>query len=102
MGTIGKFFSGKGEEVVRKNAAALLKGCAEGKKLVDGAHDPFDKVEAFRRSLEEEKFPLGVFYVKEGRPTFEETLPAHRDSREPLWKRPVPVEKIQKFIDAHI
>lgn len=45
-------------------------------KLEDKGHDPKDFSAALARALEEEKLPLGVFFVKEGLPTYEEADPS--------------------------
>jgi len=44
-------------------------------------HDPFDRIEAFRKALEwEERIPTGIIY-RNNRPTFEERIPAVKDSK---------------------
>ncbi len=49
-------------------------------------HDPTDRVEAFRRSLEwGERIPTGIFYINK-RPTFEEGVPVIR--KKPLVQQP--------------
>jgi 2-oxoglutarate ferredoxin oxidoreductase subunit beta len=50
-------------------------------------HDPADRAAAFRRAVEDERLPLGVFYVNPGKPIFEEQLEAYRDSPEPVTAR---------------
>lgn len=51
---------------------------------LENSHDPFDREEAFRRSLEQEKLPLGIFYVNPGKSTFEENVGIYRKDPSPL------------------
>jgi len=44
---------------------------------------------AFAKSLEEEKFPLGVLYVNPRKPAFEGLLPVYRQDSTPLIGREV-------------
>ncbi len=63
-------------------------------------HDPGDRTEAFRRALETERYPTGIFYREEGRPTFEDTLPAHQATKEPLYKRTVDMDRLKDLLDS--
>jgi len=69
--------------------------------LLDASHDPKDRAKAFQKAIETEKLPLGIFYVNENKPIFEEQLAAYRGNDTPLWKREVHTEEIarqlQKF-----
>ncbi len=62
------------------------------------AHDPQDRVGAFRRAIESEKLALGVFYVNKNKPVFEETLAAYRSIRDPLFTRELNKEKLKEII----
>ncbi|MGC8850358.1 MAG: thiamine pyrophosphate-dependent enzyme, partial [Candidatus Bathyarchaeia archaeon] len=66
---------------------------------LEDSHDPADRVEAFRRAVEMDKLPLGIFYVNQ-RPTFEESLLLYRESLEPLYRREVKMDRIVKLIEA--
>jgi 2-oxoglutarate ferredoxin oxidoreductase subunit beta len=57
--------------------------------LLDASHDPKDRTKAFQKAIETEKMPLGIFYLHEGKPVFEEQLPAYKEDGTPLWKREV-------------
>jgi 2-oxoglutarate ferredoxin oxidoreductase subunit beta len=56
---------------------------------LEDAHDPEDRVEAFRRATEKDRLPLGVFYRIEGRRTFEEHLGVYATSDTPVHMRPL-------------
>ncbi len=63
-------------------------------------HDPTDRTEAFRRASEEGRYPTGIFYREEGRPTFEDTLPLYHESKEPLYTRSMDVDRVRKLLDS--
>lgn len=65
-------------------------------------YDPSDRVEAFRKSLEEEPFPLGVIYRSDHRKTFEECLNVYSKDKTSLYKRETDMKKVAKEIYAKI
>jgi len=67
---------------------------------IPDTHDTADRMKALELAFMMEKLPVGVLYVNDGRPTFEETLPAYDSSDEPLYNRKVDREELQKVIDA--
>jgi 2-oxoglutarate/2-oxoacid ferredoxin oxidoreductase subunit beta len=69
---------------------------------LEDSYDPADRIRAFERSLETEKLPLGVFYVREGKPTFEEQLAVYARSREPLFQRTRTVESLNRLLDSKL
>ncbi|WP_161848941.1 thiamine pyrophosphate-dependent enzyme [Athalassotoga saccharophila] len=66
---------------------------------LEDSYDPHNKVEAFKRALEEDKLPLGIFYVEE-RKTFEENNMAYEEDKTPLYKRNVDLKKLSNLIDS--
>lgn len=67
-------------------------------KLED-SHDPYDKNEAFKRATETEKYPLGIFYIKKDKLTFEETLSVYSEDESPLYKRKSDIQKLHDLIE---
>jgi 2-oxoglutarate/2-oxoacid ferredoxin oxidoreductase subunit beta len=75
-------------------------------KLEDEGYDPSDKVRAFELSLttyhdmvctpEECKVPLGIVYLEEGKPTYQDGLP---QLTEPLWKKAQAPRDITKALE---
>jgi 2-oxoglutarate/2-oxoacid ferredoxin oxidoreductase subunit beta len=65
---------------------------------LEEAYDPTDRIAAFAKSLEKDRFPLGVIYTNPNRVPFEEGLPVYGESREPLFRRVVREEKIASLI----
>jgi 2-oxoglutarate ferredoxin oxidoreductase subunit beta len=62
------------------------------------AYDPSDRAAAFKKSLEEEPFPLGIIYRNPHRATFEENLAVYKNDKSPLFRRDVDL----KMVDAEI
>jgi len=55
---------------------------------LDDKYDPYNQVEAFKKSLETEKYPLGILYMnKERVTTFEENLVVYNNNKAPLFER---------------
>jgi 2-oxoglutarate ferredoxin oxidoreductase subunit beta len=65
---------------------------------LDESYDPRDRGEAFRKAVEDDRFPLGVIYINNDNPTFEENLPVYKRSSEPLYRRTVDFDKLERFI----
>jgi 2-oxoglutarate ferredoxin oxidoreductase subunit beta len=67
---------------------------------LDESHNPQDREEAFKRSIEVEKYPLGIFYTNSDNRTFEENLTAYKTDKSPLYQREFDMEKLKKLIDT--
>ncbi len=65
---------------------------------LDASHDPADRMAAFARAVEMDRYPLGVLYRKDGKPTFEEQQPALQRSAEPLYGRRIDPAKFRKLL----
>ena len=66
---------------------------------LDG-HDPSDFSKALSLALSEAPFPLGVLFRGEERTTFEGSLAAYKNDKEPLFRRAAPRETVKKLIDG--
>lgn len=66
---------------------------------ISGSHDPADRMAALQLAFKTDKLPVGIFYVNEERPTFEEVLPVYDASDEPLFKREVDREELKALIN---
>jgi len=69
------------------NKVNTAKWFEENTYYLPASHDPEDRLEAFRAATAPGKFALGVFYAEEGRPSFEDRLPAYERSKAPLFER---------------
>lgn len=69
---------------------------------LDENHDPENREDAFKISVEEEKMALGVIYVNPRiRSTFEENLGVYGEDTTPLFRRNPDGEKIRRGIEEH-
>lgn len=66
---------------------------------VDEAYDSANFDQALGKVFEENKFPLGILYKREGENTFVDHLEAYKNNKEPLYKRTVDMKKVQELID---
>lgn len=67
---------------------------------LDDSHDPYDRIEAFRKALETDRLPLGVIYMNPNKPTFEENVGIYKDNPNPLFKRSINKEKLAVLLDS--
>lgn len=65
---------------------------------LDDSHDPHDRTAAFHKATEEDKLPLGVFYISPDKPTFEECTGVYEQDSRPLYERDVDLEKLRGLI----
>ena len=63
-------------------------------------HDPKDRVEAFKRAIETDKLPLGVFYINKNKPVFEDTLATYKTDKGPLFARDLNKDKLKEIISS--
>ena len=68
--------------------------------FIEENHNVKDRIAAFTRAIETDPMPLGVFYVNENKPVFEERLAPYRNSKEPLYKRNADISKIKELLAA--
>ncbi len=71
---------------------------------LEDSYEPHNKAKALKRAVEgpheSGKFPLGIFYIKEGLKTFEENLSVYEKVDTPLFKREVDRDKLKKLIES--
>jgi 2-oxoglutarate/2-oxoacid ferredoxin oxidoreductase subunit beta len=63
-------------------------------------HDSSNRLEAFKRAVETDKLPLGVFYVNDKKPTFEDNTGAFRTNKQPLYARTTDKSKLTSIIES--
>jgi len=67
---------------------------------MDDSHDPYNREEAFKKSIETEKYPLGIFYINNNKKTFEKSLSAYKTDKSPLYKRDLDMNKLKELIET--
>jgi 2-oxoglutarate/2-oxoacid ferredoxin oxidoreductase subunit beta len=69
---------------------------------LDDNFDPSDRSNSFKKSLEEEPFPLGIIYQNDKRKSFEENLEIYKKNPVPLFKRETKLSKIKDILKTKI
>ena len=67
---------------------------------LDESHDPNDRELAFKRAIETEKYPLGIFYINEKKKTFEESLQVYKTDKSPIYTRKQDLEKLKNLMET--
>ncbi len=70
----------------------------ENTYYLEEGYDPSDRAAALARAMEDDRFPLGVFYRREDSKTYTERSPAYQSDKEPLYKRAPDLEKLRELI----
>lgn len=60
------------------NKINTFKWFTDNTYYLEESYDPHDRLKAFEKALEQEKLPLGIFYINENKTAFEET-PANKE-----------------------
>jgi 2-oxoglutarate/2-oxoacid ferredoxin oxidoreductase subunit beta len=63
-------------------------------------YDPTNRLEAFKRSIEVEKLPLGIFYVNKSRIPFETGLEVYKKWNVPLYERDTDINALRLLINS--
>lgn len=66
---------------------------------LEDSHDPYDRNQAFKKAIETERLPLGVFYVDTEKRTFEENIDAYWENDQPLYQRQPDIGKLRNLIE---
>lgn len=65
---------------------------------LEDTHDPHDRMAAFKRAIETEKLPLGIFYMNTDKLIFEDNLSAYAADKRPLYQRGPDMNKLRELI----
>ena len=67
---------------------------------LEDSYNPYDRVEAFRKATENDKLPLGIFYIHQ-KTTFEDSLTVYQKNREPLYKKTQNrIDKLKELLES--
>jgi 2-oxoglutarate/2-oxoacid ferredoxin oxidoreductase subunit beta len=72
----------------------------ENTYYLEDEHHPENRDEAFRRATETGPYPLGIFYQKPGKKTFEENLSVYLEDERPLYQREVNQDAVRILIQS--
>ena len=67
---------------------------------LEDSHDRADRGEAFKRTIEEDRLPLGIFYVNSDKKTFEENVGVYEKDGRPLYERKPDLERLRSLIET--
>lgn len=62
------------------------------------SYDPRDRSAAFKRALETDKLPLGIFYINPNKSTFEDNVGIYQQDNRPLFEREPDVNRLRMLI----
>jgi len=66
---------------------------------LDSKYDVTNRIDAFKKSIEQNKLPLGIFYLNKNKKTFEQNLKTYKQNKKPLYKRQIKMDRIVKLIN---
>jgi 2-oxoglutarate/2-oxoacid ferredoxin oxidoreductase subunit beta len=69
---------------------------------LDQSYDPHNRAEAFKRAIETDKLPLGIFYVNAAKKTFEENIFALTKTNKPLYEYELDIRKLSNLLEQFI
>jgi len=68
---------------------------------IDKKYDVTNRIDAFKKSIEQNKLPLGIFYINKNKKTFEQNLKTYKQNKKPLYKRQIKMDRIVKLINSN-
>ncbi len=72
----------------------------ENTYYLEDNYDPTDRNEAFKKATEEDKLPLGIFYIDKESVPFEEKLLAYKKIKKPMFEREVDFKKLGSLMES--
>ncbi len=72
----------------------------ENTYYLDETHNVYDRLEAFKKSIETGKYPLGIFYINPNKKTFEENLPPYKNNSIPIIEQEFDKTKLIELVNS--
>lgn len=72
----------------------------ENTYYLEDSYDPHDINQAFKKSMETDKFPLGIFYLSPSKKTFEENLAVYAGDKSPIYQREFDLNKLKALMES--
>lgn len=82
------------------NKVNTFKWFKDNTYYLDESHDIFNREEAFKRSIETEKYPLGIFYINPNKKTFEDNIIPYKTDKTPIYQRDFNISKFEMLINT--
>jgi 2-oxoglutarate ferredoxin oxidoreductase subunit beta len=71
----------------------------ENTYYLEDSYDSTDRIDAFKKSIQSNKHPLGVFYINKNKKTFKQNLKLPQQNNKTLFENIVKFDKILKLIN---
>ena len=65
---------------------------------LEDSYDPHDRSAAFKRAIETDKLPLGIFYINPNKSVFEDNVGIYRQDKRPLFEREPDLNRLRTLI----
>jgi 2-oxoglutarate/2-oxoacid ferredoxin oxidoreductase subunit beta len=65
---------------------------------LEDSHNPLDRSAAFKRALETDKLPLGIFYINPNKNVFEDNVGIYQQDNRPLFEREPDLNRLRMLI----
>jgi 2-oxoglutarate/2-oxoacid ferredoxin oxidoreductase subunit beta len=65
---------------------------------LEDSHNPLDRSAAFKRALETDKLPLGIFYINPNKSVFEDNVGIYQQDNRPLFEREPDLNRLRMLI----
>jgi 2-oxoglutarate/2-oxoacid ferredoxin oxidoreductase subunit beta len=82
------------------NKVNTFKWFKDNTYYIDESHDSSNREEAFKRAIETEKYPLGIFYRNSDNITFNESLSIYKTDKSALYERDLNTGKLNKLLES--
>jgi 2-oxoglutarate ferredoxin oxidoreductase subunit beta len=66
---------------------------------LDDNYDSTNRIEAFKKSIQRDKLPLGVFYMNKNKKIFEQNFKTYHKDKKPLFEKQVEMDNLSKLIN---
>ncbi len=65
---------------------------------LEDSYNPLDRSAAFKRAIETDKLPLGIFYINPSKSAFEDNVGVYQQDNRPLFEREPDVNRLRMLI----
>jgi len=72
----------------------------ENTYYLNSKYDSSNRIEGFKKSIENKKLPLGIFYINKKRKSFEQNFKINQDKKIPLFKNELKISSLSKLIKS--
>lgn len=83
------------------NKLNTYKWFTENTYYLEDDYDPTDRQQAFARAIEEDKYPLGIFYIDHDRKPWEDLADGYKHHDRPLYQREPEMDMVKELIDVY-